>query len=199
MSEQAIRQPTSSLERLREGARKLFVEQGYHNTRPQDIARQAGVANGTFYLHFADKKEAFLDFAEQAQASLLSDYTANLDGVAGLRNRWRVICNTVIDFAIQHPGLLQAAFLDPVLIAPNDEKAWRLYDRLGQFVEMAMDHSDSHSDRNVSPDYDIELISHALCGLLRHAMVYASRKKIDREKMIDDLSRFVERGLGVAP
>jgi hypothetical protein len=30
-------------------------------------------------------------------------------------------------------------------------------------------------------------------------MVYASRKKIDREKMIDDLSRFVERGLGVAP
>lgn len=199
MSEQAIRQPTSSLERLREGARKLFVEQGYHNTRPQDIARESGVANGTFYLHFADKKEAFLDFAEQAQAGLLSDYTANLDGVTGLRNRWRVICNTVIDFAIQHPGLLQAAFLDPVLIAPNDEKAWRLYDRLGQFVEMAMDHSDSHSDRNVSSDYDIELISHALCGLLRHAMVYASRKKIDREKMIDDLSRFIERGLGVAP
>ena len=199
MSEQAIRQPTSSLERLREGARKLFVEQGYHNTRPQDIARESGVANGTFYLHFADKKEAFLDFAEQAQAGLLSDYTANLDGVTGLGNRWRVICNTVIDFALQHPGLLQAAFLDPVLIAPNDEKAWRLYDRLGQFVEMAMDHSDSHSDRNVSSDYDTELISHALCGLLRHAMVYASRKKIDREKMIDDLSRFVERGLGVAP
>ncbi len=110
-----------------------------------------------------------------------------------------MICNTVIDFAIAHPGLLQAAFLDPVLIAPNDEKAWRLYDRLGQFVEMAMDHSDSHGDSNVSSDYDTELISHALCGLLRHAMVYASRKKIDREKMIDDLSRFVERGLGVAP
>jgi len=199
MSEQAIRQPTSSLERLREGARKLFVEQGYHNTRPQDIARESGVANGTFYIHFTDKKEAFLDFAEQAQAGLLADYTVNLDGVLGLRNRWRVICNTVIDFAIQHPGLLQAAFLDPVLIAPNDEKAWRLYDRLGHFVEMAMDHSDSDSDSNVSPDYDIELISHALCGMLRHAMVYASRKKIDREKMIDDLSRFVERGLGVAP
>ena len=201
MSEQAMRQPTSSLERLREGARKLFVEQGYHNTRPQDIARESGVANGTFYIHFADKKEAFLDFAEQAQAGLLADYTVNLDGVLGLRNRWRVICNTVIDFAIQHPGLLQAAFLDPVLIAPNDEKAWRLYDRLGHFVEMAMDHSDSrsesHSESNLSPDYDIELISHALCGMLRHAMVYASRKNINREKMIDDLSRFVERGLTV--
>jgi AcrR family transcriptional regulator len=193
MSEQALRQPVSSLERLRAGAAKLFVEQGYHNTRPQDIARESGVANGTFYIHFADKKEAFLDFAEQAQAGLLADYTLNLEGVIGLRNRWGVICNTVIDFAIRHPGLLQAAFLDPVLIAPNDEKAWRLYDRLGHFVEMAMDHSDG----SVSPAYDMELISHALCGMLRHAMVFASRKNIDREKMIDDLSRFVERGLGV--
>ena len=29
------------------------------------------MANGTFYLHFADKQQAFLDFAEQAQNELL--------------------------------------------------------------------------------------------------------------------------------
>lgn len=194
MSEQALRSRSSSLEKLRQGARKLFVEQGYHNTRPQDIARESGVASGTFYIHFADKKEAFLDFAEQAQADLLREYTINLDGVSGHRNRWRVICNTVVEFSIQNPGVLQAAFLDPVFIAPNDENAWRLYDRLGRFVEMAMDHSDSDSKMLV--DYDTELISHALCGMLRHAMVYASRKKMDRDKMIDDLSLFIDRGLG---
>jgi len=89
---------------------------------------------------------------------------------------------------------LQAAYLDPVYIAPHDENAWRLYDRLGRFVEMAMDHSDS--DSKVALDYDTELISHALCGMLRHAMVYASRKKMDRDKMIDDLTLFIDRGLG---
>lgn len=193
MSEQAIRQCTSSLEKLRQGASKLFVEEGYHNTRPQDIAREAGVANGTFYLHFRDKKEAFLDFAEQSQARLLEEFTDNLNGVTGLRERWKVICNTVIDFALQNPGLLQAAFLDPVIIAPKDEKAWQLYDRLGRFVEMAMDHPGG----KLSSDYHPELISHALCGMLRHAMVYTSRKNIGREKMVDDLSLFVERGLGV--
>lgn len=193
MPEPAIRQASASLQKIREGARKLFVEEGYHNTRPQDIARESGVANGTFYIHFADKKEAFLDFAEQAQAGLLKNYTDNLNGVVGLRNRWKVICNTVIEFATQNPGLLQAAFLDPVLIAPKDEKAWRLYDRLGHIVESVMDHRDS----GASLDYDTELISHALCGMLRHAMVFASRKNIDRKKLVDDLSLFVERGLGV--
>lgn len=194
MTEQAIRGTSSSLEKLRQGARKLFVEQGYHNTRPQDIARESGVANGTFYIHFADKKEAFLDFAEQAQEELLQLYTANLDGVSGHRERWRVICNTVVEFSIENPGVLQAAFLDPVLIAPNDINAWRLYDRLGHFVEMAVDHPGS--DSKIKSDFDTELISHALCGMLRHAMVYASRKKMDRKKMVDDLSLFIDRGLG---
>jgi AcrR family transcriptional regulator len=46
----------AALERLRLAARELFVEVGYHETRPQNIARLAGVANGTFYLHFADKQ-----------------------------------------------------------------------------------------------------------------------------------------------
>ncbi len=192
MSEPAIKQSRSSLQKLREGARKLFIEEGYHNTRPQDIARVAGVANGTFYIHFADKKEAFLDFAEQAQAELLREYTHKLDGVSDHRERWKIICRTVIEFAGQNPGLLQAAFLDPVLIAPRDENAWQLYDRLGFFIEMVVDLQAPKQ----TVDYDTEMVSHAICGMLRHAMVYASRKEVDREKLVDDLSLFIDRGLG---
>ncbi|MFP6807780.1 MAG: TetR/AcrR family transcriptional regulator [Pseudomonadales bacterium] len=190
MSEQAIKRSGTSLDKLREGSRKLFVEEGYDNTRPQDIARESGLANGTFYIHFKDKKAAFLDFAEQAQSELLNEFSSKLSGVSANRDRWRTICRTVVEFSSDHPGLLQAAFLDPVLIAPNDEHAWRLYDRLGHLVKMAM------SDHCSSPEFDTELISHALCGMLRHAMVFASRKNIDREKMIDDLSLFIDRGLG---
>ncbi len=191
MTAQSVRAPAASLEKLRQGARKLFVEKGYHNTRPQDIAREAGVASGTFYIHFTDKKAAFFDFAEQAQSELLREYALNLDGVTGHRERWREICNTVIEFSIHNPGLLQAAFLDPVFIAPDDSQAWRLYDRLGHLVRMAM------PDHGSETGYDTELISHALCGMLRHAMVYASRKKLDRKKLIDDLSLFIDRGLGM--
>ncbi len=190
MSETATTITVSSLQKLRQGARISFVERGYHDTRPQDIARTAGVANGTFYIHFADKKEAFLDFAEQAQAELLARYSSNLEGVSGRRERWKIICNTVIDFGVENHGLLQAAFLDPVFIAPDDDTAWHLYDRLGYFVDMAL------QDDKENIEFDTQLISHALCGMLRNAMVYASRKQISRDKMIDDLSLFIDRGLG---
>src|ERR1700748_3077961 len=64
------RRKPESLARLKQAARKLFVERGYDATRPQDIAREAGLGHGTFYLHYPDKRACFLAFVEDARAEL---------------------------------------------------------------------------------------------------------------------------------
>src|SRR5579871_4806864 len=64
------RRKPESIAKLRKAARKLFVERGYHATRPQDIARAAGVGHGTFYLHFPDKRACFLAFVDEAREEL---------------------------------------------------------------------------------------------------------------------------------
>ena len=38
-----------------------FVEKGFAAVRMEDIARRAGVAKGTIYLHFKDKETLFED------------------------------------------------------------------------------------------------------------------------------------------
>ncbi len=189
---------SKSLQKLRDAARTCFLSDGFHNTRPQDIAREAGVASGTFYLHFVDKKAAFLDFAEQAQDELIALNARNLAGLNEPSSRWRQIFQTLVEFGSDNPGLLQAAFLDPVLIAPNDEKAWELYDRVGLLVELALQ-EDRESSRALSDEYDLALISHAICGALRHAMTYAIRRDIDPERVIENLTRFVDHGLAIDP
>lgn len=42
---------------LRAAARECFAEQGYAGTQIGDIARRAGVAHGTFYVHFKTKEQ----------------------------------------------------------------------------------------------------------------------------------------------
>src|ERR1700685_2843537 len=64
------RRKPESLARLKQAARKLFVERGYDATRPQDIAREAGLGHGTFYLHYPDKRACFLSFVEEARQEL---------------------------------------------------------------------------------------------------------------------------------
>ena len=44
-----------------EAAGKLFNSVGYFGTDSNRIAREAGYAPGTFYVHFADKREIFLE------------------------------------------------------------------------------------------------------------------------------------------
>src|ERR1700681_1875987 len=66
----APRRKPESLAKIKKAARKLFVERGYHATRPQDIAREAGLGHGTFYLHYPDKRACFLAFVDDAREEL---------------------------------------------------------------------------------------------------------------------------------
>src|SRR5580693_8587013 len=66
----AVRRKPESLAKIKKAARKLFVERGYHATRPQDIAREAGLGHGTFYLHYPDKRACFLAFVDDAREEL---------------------------------------------------------------------------------------------------------------------------------
>jgi TetR/AcrR family fatty acid metabolism transcriptional regulator len=42
---------------IKKAAAKLMAEKGYYNTKIQEIANEAGVANGTIYLYFKNKED----------------------------------------------------------------------------------------------------------------------------------------------
>jgi AcrR family transcriptional regulator len=46
---------------LIEAAKVEFAGKGYHATTVDDITRQAGVAKGTFYLYFSEKREIYYE------------------------------------------------------------------------------------------------------------------------------------------
>ena len=52
-------------ERLEEAALTLFAERGYRATSIEDIARQAGIAVGGFYLHYRSKRQLLLSLMDQ--------------------------------------------------------------------------------------------------------------------------------------
>ena len=58
---QPPRGPEETRSRLVAAAGKLFNSVGYFGTDSNRIARAAGYAPGTFYVHFADKREIFLE------------------------------------------------------------------------------------------------------------------------------------------
>jgi len=50
---------------IMEAAARVFAERGYHRTTVRDIARAAGIADGTVYLYFTSKQELLLALIAQ--------------------------------------------------------------------------------------------------------------------------------------
>lgn len=59
-------------EKIIRAAMRLFNEKGYHKTNAIDIARRAGMATGTFYSYFNDKKEVLLEVIRIFYAEVLA-------------------------------------------------------------------------------------------------------------------------------
>src|SRR3954453_15708879 len=53
-----------------------FIAQGFAATRLDDVAKRAGVAKGTIYLHFKDKEALFEELIRKAIVPLVNRLTA---------------------------------------------------------------------------------------------------------------------------
>ena len=65
---------------LEKAALQCFAEKGYGATQVADVARRAGVAHGTFYVHFPTKADLVDHLLAQFQATM----------VARLERAWRL-------------------------------------------------------------------------------------------------------------
>src|SRR4029077_8382820 len=59
-------------DRILQAAVKVFARNGFHATRVSEIAKAAGVADGTIYLYFKSKEELLISLFEDRVERLLA-------------------------------------------------------------------------------------------------------------------------------
>jgi AcrR family transcriptional regulator len=97
--------------RLLEAAVALFAEKGLHGVTSAQIARGAGVATGTFYLHFADKEALFHEIAFAALAELRARQERVSTGLeVGSRPYLRARTEELIAFTAEKRELILMVF-----------------------------------------------------------------------------------------
>lgn len=96
-------------EKIVQAAIKLFQQRGYEKTTSNDIASEAGVSVGSFYVYFTDKRQLLLTIFDRLADEL---YKNIFDGLkpehlfdSNLRRRIKqAVANTIIDKQ-KHSGL----------------------------------------------------------------------------------------------
>jgi AcrR family transcriptional regulator len=98
--------------RLLEAATELFASEGLHRVTSARIAAEAGVATGTFYLHFKDKESLFREIVFAALADLRERVRRALEKVGGDDARAIVYARTaeLVAFAEENRSLILVLF-----------------------------------------------------------------------------------------
>jgi len=108
--------------RIMAAPRKVLEERGYQGTRIEDIATAAGVAKGTLYVYFEDKKDLIMAVMREemtdGQRELLSSRTSN-DAFSSILEPNL----SYIRMAFDNPGLFRALF-EFAIIHPEALYIW---------------------------------------------------------------------------
>lgn len=187
------RRKPESLAKIKKAARKLFVERGYHATRPQDIAREAGLGHGTFYLHFPDKRACFLAFVEDARQELDDHVRARVGENGSMEEMIGATLHAIFEYAHTHPGVLNAALSDEAVIDAEGAQAVPILQRWG--YDWGATLIKAASAGAIAPFYDSDIIGQAVVGAIHQTSSEAARTGRSRADVVRNLTQFLVRAL----
>lgn len=107
---------------IRKALRDLVAERGFHGASMGAVAKAAGVATGTAYVHYESKEElvyaTYLELKSDLGRAVLAEY----DEAAAPQDRWRQILTAAYEFMAAQPE--RARFLTQLEESPYFEEAY---------------------------------------------------------------------------
>lgn len=95
-------------QRILDAALKVFAERGFYNAKVSEVARAAGVADGTIYLYFENKDDLLIQLFEDRMEYIIRRLSDELERTQGTPlERIRSLIHLHVDLAIHDPDLAE--------------------------------------------------------------------------------------------
>jgi AcrR family transcriptional regulator len=176
-----------------DAAKTTIAEFGYDQASVAEITRRAGVAQGTFYVHFEDKSAVFAELVRQVNHDVRK---LTAEAAAEGRTRFemeRAGFEAFFREIVEDPGVYriirEAEFVDGAVHRAHYERLAAPYaDGLRKAMEAG----------EIADDIDPELLAYILMGIAEFMgmkLVLWEHRVPDREAF-EQLMTFIRRGMG---
>jgi AcrR family transcriptional regulator len=97
--------------RILKAARKLFARRGFDATTTRELALEAGVAEGTLFRHFENKKAILVEVATQGWIEILTDLLTELSEMGSYKAIAQVMRKRMMNLH-ENADLLRVCFME---------------------------------------------------------------------------------------
>lgn len=177
-----------------EKAKDVFAKKGYHDAKIEDIVAAAGIARGTFYLYFQDKRSLFEDLVSR----YIDQIWASVSRIDPEREvEAQVVANiaSVLDVFLDDPKMARVFLVDATSNDVTvDRRVFAFTEHLTEMVEQAL--GDGQSLGVVHPG-ERRVAAHFLVGGMKSVLLELVRARlpVDRQAVTKELYAFFSRGL----
>ena len=185
-------------EKLIAAAIRVFIAKGFHNATVRDIGRAAGLTQGTLYNYVRSKDDILYlvcdrivsEYQEETRKALESSH----DPAARVRSAVRAVCEVMY----RHQQEILLIYQDSHLLEPRSLRV--ILARVEEFIGMFETIVSQAVRDAVGPVPNARLAAHILTFLpvmiaLRRWSLY---RNLTHEQVVDGLTDFLVRGLGLA-
>jgi TetR/AcrR family fatty acid metabolism transcriptional regulator len=190
-------------QRILDAALQVFAERGYYNAKVAEVARQAGVADGTIYLYFENKDDLLINLFEDRMDFLIRRLREDLEQHGGtVPERIRRLMHLHLRLAVEAPAL--AEFITVEL--RQSSKFVKEYEnpRFQQYLVILRDlveegQRDGSLDERLDPRNIVRAIFGSLDEILLSLTLASRRKPVNLARAADDLADIFLRGIEKSP
>jgi AcrR family transcriptional regulator len=128
---------TERREQILRAARDVFSRRGYQQATIDDIVAQAGVARGTFYLYFDDKRSIFAELTERlaAQITTAIERIVTDDPARPVANQVRDNIRAILRTCLTERAMTKVLLTDALGVDPDfDRRLSAFYDTVVQLL-----------------------------------------------------------------
>ena len=151
-------------EQILGAAQRVLREKGYDNSTISDIVKEAGVAQGTFYLYFDSKKAAVMELALKLMDEITLRLKPAMDPTLTFDQRMRLFIHVVFDVGSENVDLCRLAHLG--VESPIEEVGASMPDSpmFLNIVRMMQVSIDSGEMKSIKPDFAARLLMRLTSG-----------------------------------
>jgi AcrR family transcriptional regulator len=195
----AMQKPVGKAERRQQiltVARDVFAKRGYHAAKIEDIVAAAGVARGTFYLYFEDKRAIFEEIVDRTIARVgmaivrVDPHDVGRTVADQLRENIRRIVRILLEDRATTKILLSDALgVDPAF----DRKLLSFYDEMSSLLE---DSLRDGQELGVVRAGDVRLMAWLTMGALKEVMFQIVQRgaEYDEDKLVEGTFEYFRNG-----
>ena len=102
---------TETRDRILKSALRLFAKLGYDGTTTRDLAESAGMAEGTLFRHFPNKKAILIEVATQGWVEILTDLLTELSEMGSYKAVAQVMRRRMLNLH-KNADMLKVCFME---------------------------------------------------------------------------------------